>query len=199
MAPAPQVLSLGIRPLSRRSTGPPVPTQTTIEHKHIFFYTSMDLSVSPSDASSEKGPSILDSTFSQTASGASACIHVLFRDSSPLLTCAFHQTRRTVCLRAWFRPRFDLHCSSKGQDVDQTPSASVLALCPTTTDSHCHPWGDRPHAEPECVEPTVEGHADAPKPVRRAAQLTRRKDGHATGEPQVLRRVLSHLHHHVGV
>ena len=50
MAPAPQVPSLGIRPLIRRSTGPPVPTQTTIEHKHILFYTSMDIPVSSSDA-----------------------------------------------------------------------------------------------------------------------------------------------------
>jgi len=179
MAPAPQVPSLGIRSLSRRSTGPPVPTQTTIEHKHSFFYTSTDLSVSSSDAPSENSPSMLDSTISQTASGASACIHILFCDSSPLLTCAFHQTRRTLCLLAWFQPRFDLHCSSKGQDVDRTPSASVLALCPTTTDAHCHPWGDRPHAEPERVEPTVQGRADAPEPVCRAARLTRRKDGHA--------------------
>jgi len=197
MAPAPQVPSLRIRSLSRRSTGPPIPTQTTIEHKHGFFYTSMDLSVSSSDAPSENGPSMLDSTFSQTAPGASACIHILFRDSSTLLTCAFHQTRCTLCLRAWFQPRFDLHCSSKGQDVDLTPSASLLALCPTMTDAHRHPWGDRPHAEPERVEPIVQGHADAPEPVCRAARLMRRKDRHATREPQVLRCVLNHPHCHV--
>jgi len=189
MAPAPQVPSLGIRSLGRRSTGRPVPTQTMIEHKHGFSYTSMDLSVSSSDAPSENGPSMLDSTFSQTAPGASACIHVLFRDSSPLLTCVFHQTRRTLCLRAWFRARFDLRYSSKGQDVELTPSTSTLALCPTMADAHRHPWGDRPHTEPERVEPAVQGHA---------ARLTRCKDRHATGEPQVLRRVLNHPHRQVG-
>jgi hypothetical protein len=67
MPPAPQVPSLGIRSLSRKSTGPPAPTPTSIEHKHIFFYTSMDLPVSSSDVTSENGPSMLDSTFSQTA------------------------------------------------------------------------------------------------------------------------------------
>ena len=115
------------------------------------------------------------SSVGHCTSGSSVCIHVLFRDSS-LLTCMFHQTRRTLCLRAWFRPRFDLRCSSKGHDVDRTPSASILVLCPTTTDAHRHPWGDRPHAEPECVEHTVQGCADAPEPVRCAVRLTRRKD-----------------------
>ena len=128
----------------------------------------MDLSVSSSDAPSENSPSMLDSTFSQTAPGASACIHVLFRDSSTLLTCVFHQTRRTLCRRAWFRARFDLRYSSKGQDVDRTPSASLLALCPTTIDAHCHPWGNRPHAEPERVEPAIQGRADTPAPMRHA-------------------------------
>ena len=99
MAPTPQVPSLRIRSLDRRSTGRPVPTQTTIEYKHTSFYTSMDPSVSSSNAPSENSPSMLDSTFSQTAPGASVCIHVLFSDSSTLLTCVFHQTRRTLCLR----------------------------------------------------------------------------------------------------
>ena len=67
MPAAPQVASLGIRSLSRKSSSPPVPTTTSIEHKHIFFYASMDLPVSPSDVSSENGPSMLDNTFSQTA------------------------------------------------------------------------------------------------------------------------------------
>jgi len=169
MAPAPQVPSLRIRSLGRRSTGHPVPTQTTIEYKHVSFYTSMDHSVSSSDAPSENSPSMLDSTFSQTAPGASVCIHVLFRDSSTLLTCVFHQTRHTLCLRAWFQARFDLCYSSKGQDVDRTPSTSIPALCPTMANAHRDPWGDWPHAEPECIEPAVQGHADTPEPVHHAA------------------------------
>jgi hypothetical protein len=67
---APQASSLGIRSLSRKPTNPPVPTSTSIEHKHIFFYTSMDLPISSSDVPSDNGPispSALDSTFSQTA------------------------------------------------------------------------------------------------------------------------------------
>ena len=67
MPAAPQVSSLGLRSLSRKSTSPPAPTPTSIEHKHIFFYTSMDLPVTPSDVPSENSPSVLDSTFSQTA------------------------------------------------------------------------------------------------------------------------------------
>jgi len=41
------------------------------------------------------------------------------------------------------------------------------------------------------------GRADAPEPMRHAARLTQRKDGHANGESQVLRRVLNHPHRHV--
>jgi len=134
------------------------------------------------------------SSVGRCTSGASVCIHVLFHDSSPLLTCVF---RRPLCLRAWSRPRFDLRCSSKGQDRDQTPSANILALCPTTTDAHRRSWGDRLHAEPERVEPAIQGCADAPEPMCHAARLTLRKDGHANGESQVLRRVLNHPHHHV--
>ena len=60
-----------------------------------------------------------------------------FRDSPPLLTCAFHQTRYTLCLRAWFRPRFDLRCSSKGQDVDPLQASSHSAPPrPTPTATH---------------------------------------------------------------
>jgi len=114
----------------------------------------------------------------------------LFRDSPPLLTCAFHQTRCTLYLRAWFLPRFDLRCSGKRRGPN--------TLCKRPRTLPHHQWGDRPHAEPERVEPTVQGRADAPEPVRRAARLTRCKDRHATGEPQVLRRVLNHPHRQVG-
>ena len=129
----------------------------------------------------------------------SQCVHPRpFRDRSPD-TCA-RQTRCTLRLRARVRPRFNLRRSNKVQDVDRTPSTSVLALCATPTNVH-HPrttWGDRPHSEHERVEPAVQGRADAPKPVRRAARLTRREDRRATGEPQVLRRVLDHPHRLVG-
>ena len=51
-----------------------------------------------------------------------------FHDSPPLLTCVFHQTRRN------FEPGSDPGSiyTAPANDVDQTPSASVLALCPTT-------------------------------------------------------------------
>jgi hypothetical protein len=93
------------------------------------------------------------------------------------MTCVSHQTRRALRLRARVRPRFDLCRSSKGQDVDRTPSAGVLALCATTTtdaDAYHPRGGDRPHSEPERVEPAIQGRADAPEPVRRPARLTRR-------------------------
>jgi len=51
-----------------------------------------------------------------------------FRDSPPLLTCVFHQTRRN------FEPGSDPGSiyAAPANDMDRTPSASILALCPTT-------------------------------------------------------------------